>query len=132
MGLLDKVDKQTPKEAHSSKEQPAGKKFVTKLDKIYYKVNEDNDVKLKDLAASLSIPVKQVEGYAKLLDKQGLAKIYYPAIGSARLKSIQQKIEKKPRKNKNLLFFAIIVTIIVAAVVYLLQTGILLNLMNNG
>ncbi len=127
MGLLDKLETKgnIPKK---DKEQSPEKEFVTYLDKMYYQISEGKSIKLKNLAYSLKMPLKQTEEYAKLLDKQGLAKLYYPAFGSPVLKSIEQKQTIKAKnKNLRLVIFTIIVVVITAAIVYLLQKGLLVK-----
>ena len=128
MGLLDKLEQKAPIKEQENNKEPV-KRFLTIPDKIYYLVNDSKVITLKEISNNLGLPYKQIEEYSKLLDKQGLAKLYYPAIGSPRLISIEPTKEKVKLKNKRirLIIFTILAVIIAAFIVYLLQTGILLR-----
>lgn len=128
MGLLEKAnirEKGTISVEHTSVKKGTleKKKLETDLDKINSIVLDAGDIKLKDAAAKLNIPLKKVEEFAKILNKQNLIELYYPAVGGARLRKKEAKIKSIKAKNKsiNLIIFAATLVIIIIVLIIVLK-----------
>ena len=115
MGLLDRIELNP--EDSSAKDV----KIETDLDKAYYEVLKNKRIEIRKLAEKLKVPIEKAEEWAKLLDKQGLVSIHYPAIGHAEARAVENKKRKK-EKNKNpflrLLIFAFIAILIVFGLIF--------------
>lgn len=127
MGLLEKA--KSKKESISVKHTPIKKETLEKrrletdLDRINSLVLDTGEIKLKDAAEKLNIPLKKTEEFAKILNNQNLIELYYPVVGGARLRKKEARIKsiKSKNKNNNLIIFAAILIIIITVLIVVLK-----------
>jgi len=132
MGLLDKVNKngKIKKTDKTVKKKEDSLDVTTIPDKIYHLIEKEGKIKLHDIAENLSMSKRDAEEWVKMLDKQGMAELHYPTIGSPIVKKIGHKNEKgfSLSKTTKLIIFTIVVVIVVSLMMYVLvQRGIITN-----
>jgi len=120
MGLTERIEKKQSGDISS-------RVIETELDAIHRFVTRTGNVSMAELVSSLKIPEKRVEFWASILEKEGLIKLDYPAIGQPRLKKLHHEgMEKKPqKKGKNLLIFTVLISLTLITLIVLLQRGII-------
>lgn len=97
------------KQLHQSKHQHEVKEtkpyhpsspYHTYLDEVYAQVQERGEIKLGSLADKYGASLQELESFAKILDKEKLIELYYPALGSPVLRKIGY-LEEKSLEKKN-------------------------------
>ena len=131
--------KQEPKQESVQKVYHSNNPHETYLDDIYAQLQETGELNLSTLASKYGIEMYELESFVKILDKEKLIELYYPAIGSPILRKLGYEEEKhsqnkqkadtanpknlaaKKQKIINLTLFAILVfaVIILAYLIYL-------------
>lgn len=87
MGLSNIKEKKVAK-----KERSTGKRYlITFLDKIYEDIKLQESVKIGVLSLKYNISVKETEKWLKLLQRQGLIKLFYPPFGETRARIVKDE-----------------------------------------
>ncbi len=128
MGLLDKaVRKNHPGNTSSGN-------IKTFLDRVYEQVQRGKSVSLNDIALKHKISIKEAEKWSKLLQRQGLVEVDYPAVGEANVSLIEEKNEAIERstddgksdkragsdKIKKLVVFALICLVVAGLAIFMM------------
>ncbi|MFH1396541.1 MAG: hypothetical protein ABIG93_04035 [archaeon] len=71
----------------------------TSLDLLYELLKEREQLNLKDIVAIFSIDIKQAEEWGQILEKNNLAELHFPLLGSPQIKIIKEK-NKDSDNNK--------------------------------
>jgi hypothetical protein len=122
MGLFERLKKK-----QHEKEVPS---YVieTELDKLYNLVSRVGSVSLGEASSQLNIPLKRVEQWAHLMEKEGLLSLEYPAVGQPRISRAERKEKQQKKiehKSRNLLIFAGVVSLAIIILLILLRRGII-------
>lgn len=138
MGLLAKVENKVEKRAMEIKTapekttpenillppQPTSPATVqTDIDKLHSLVLKYNQVAISDAAKILKTDGKRIEELAGILNKYGIAELYYPSVGHAIVRQISPEKKVQSRKNKklNLMIFALGAVLVVIIVMLTLH-----------
>jgi len=91
---IEKFEKKRKKEkVPLIKELPKGLrielgKYETDIDVLYKLIEQKGRIKLSAVSKYFGIDKKNIEEWATILEKHGLAKVYYPAVGGPELRKI--------------------------------------------
>ncbi len=88
----------------------------TAADNILDMVKKEGSISLDAIASKLKLPINIVEDIAKVLDSNGLLRLYYPAVGSGEL--MVKNFHKSKTKN-NTLVLVLLVFIILATITFI-------------
>jgi len=121
MGLFEKLEKIQAKDIPSSV-------IETELDEIYDLVLRLQIVPISEIASQLDIPVRRVEEWAKMFDRQRLLQLQYPLVGEPVLSNIiveKKNANKEEGKARNLIIFAGVVGAVLITLIVLLQQEVI-------
>ena len=125
------------KEQKEKKVEPLStqRSYETNIDQLHEIVENEGKISLKQLSEKLKLPIKQVEEWAKVLNKQKMMDIHYPLVGSIVLtkkgfvektkgkkgKEITKEVSEKPKKkSKKKLIILILILAVVLIFIFLL------------
>jgi len=83
MGLLEKINQKQQIKISSN--------YNTVLDDIYNLVKKQGCVKINFIADEFNLPIKQIEEWALIMEKNNLMNIHYPIVGKPELRNINFK-----------------------------------------
>ncbi len=130
------VEKEEQKEKKVEPLSPQ-KNYETNIDQLHEIVENQGKISLKQLSEKLKLPIKQVEEWAKILNKQEMININYPLVGSIiltkkgfvektkdkKIKETTKEISEKPKKKSKkkliilILIFAVVLIFILLSVI---------------
>ncbi|MBI2108059.1 hypothetical protein HYU10_05215 [Candidatus Woesearchaeota archaeon] len=125
MGLLNRIEEKG--KANSAESAAATDAIVTDIDRMQAIVAKHGSMGLKDIAVILKADAKRVEELARILDKHGIAELYYPPVGEPLLRKTgtagpQRNAFKKPPL---LVTMGILLLIAIAVIAVLKIYGVL-------
>ena len=115
------VENKKQKKGKEVEHQPPQSSYRTTLDKLYETIERKGKISLKELSQELNLPIKQVEEWARILNKEEMIDIQYPLVGNIKLmkkgfaeKTKKQKTKEKSKKRskKKIIILAILISIV--------------------
>ena len=125
MGLLNRIEEKG--KMNSGESAAATDTIVTDIDRMQSIVAKHGSMGLKDIAVILKAGAKRVEELARILDKHGIAELYYPPVGEPLLRKIgAEGAQKKTfRKPPLLVTMGILLLVVIAVIAVLKIYGVL-------